>query len=499
MGFLQQQVPLSADCNENLRLLQSIYQDCSDVIYYQFLIAGRKRAILVYIDGITDNDAIDKQVILPLIREDGSDLSLANIRLHISHSAIAAVGTVAKASEEVNGGNALLIVDGEQQALSIGISKWEKRNIEEPTAEAVVRGPREGFVETLRVNTSMLRRKLKTSQLKLKSMNIGLYSNTKVVVAYIEDIVDPALVTEVVNRLERINVDGILESGYIEELIEDHPGSPFPQVLTTERPDVACANLLEGRIVILVDGTPISIIAPITFFSLLQSAEEYYQRYLISTAIRWLRYLFLAIALFGPSFYVAVVSFHQEMIPTKLLLTMAESREQVPFPALIEALLMEITFEALREAGIRLPKQVGAAVSIVGALVIGQAAISAGLVSTPMVMVVAITGIASFMIPQYALGTAMRLLRFPIMFLSGSLGLFGLLLGFILMLTHLLTLRSFGVPYLEPVAPLKFAGLKDVLVRSPFWMRNTRPHFTGKWNKFRQSPGQRPGPGRGGD
>lgn len=307
----------------------------------------------------------------------------------------------------------------------------------------------------------------------------------------------PELVEEVMSRLRRIENDGLLASAYIEELIEDNPASPFPQVLSTERPDVASAYLLEGHVVIIADGTPSVLIAPVTFFSLLQSPEDYYERYVVGSAIRWLRYLFFAISLLGPSLYVAVLSFHQEMIPTTLLLTVAQSREQVPFPALVEAVLMESMFEALREAGARLPKQIGSAVSIVGALVIGQAAIAAGIVSAPMVMVVAITGIASFMAPRFTVGIAIRLLRFPMMFLAGFLGFLGLILGIIVILNHLLTLRSFGVPYLSPLAPMKSRELKDVLLRVPRWMANTRPHLTGEWNPYRQAPGQRPRPPKG--
>ena len=257
------------------------------------------------------------------------------------------------------------------------------------------------------------------------------------------------------NRLKRIEIDGILESGYIEEMIEDNPYSPFPQIMTTERPDIACSNLLEGRAVILVEGTPFSLIAPISFFSLIQSHEDYYQRFMIGTIIRWLRYLFLGVSLLFPSLYVAILTFHQEMVPAQLLLSMAASREAVPFPAIVEALLMEIAFEALREAGVRLPKQIGSAVSIVGALVIGQAAVQAGLVSAPMVIIVAITGISSFMIPRYVAGIAIRMLRFPIMLLAATLGLLGIMMAIIAIAIHLCTLRSFGVPYLAPLAPLK--------------------------------------------
>ncbi|MBO8162914.1 MAG: spore germination protein [Brevibacillus sp.] len=491
------QTPLAKSLAENLQMLQSLYADCADVVFHDFLIGEQTKAVLIYTDGLTNVEEVDQHVLAPLQQSLELQHTIPNIRNMISVLSIKLMRTIGDAVTEISNGNPVLLVDQESQGLSFGLSKWQKRSIEEPTAESVVRGPREGFIETLATNTSLLRQKIKGPHLKIKSMRIGRYSNTPVAVAYMDGIADPALIEEVMNRLQRIQIDGVLSDAAIEELIEDNPFSPFPQLLSTERPDVACGYLLEGHVVILVDGTPSALIAPVTFFSLLQSPDDYTDRYFIGTATRWLRYLFLFVSLLGPSLYVAVVSFHQEMLPTTLLLTLARSREQVPFPALVEALLMETMFEALREAGARLPKQIGSAVSIVGALVIGQAAISAGIASAPMVMVVAITGIASFMAPRFTAGIAVRLLRFPMMFLASFLGLLGVILGVTVILTHLLTLRSFGVPYMEPLAPLQVRGLKDVLIRAPRWALRTRPHLTGEWNKYREAPGQRPSPEKG--
>ncbi|WP_134701152.1 spore germination protein [Ammoniphilus sp. YIM 78166] len=488
--------PLSSDLDQNLHLLQSIYEDCSDVVFRPFLIGGKTKAILLYIEGLSNIEEIDASVLSPLMEESAGKMKNLNewFEMKISVSKVKEIKTVGDCIEHLSIGNPLLLVEKEMKGFALGLAKWEKRSVEEPTAEAVIRGAREGFTESIGVNTSLLRRRLRTPQLKMKSMQIGRYTKTEVIVSYMEGIADPTLLQEVNTRLKRIDIDGVLESGYIEELIEDNPYSPFPQMLNTERPDVAVSSLLEGRVVILVDGTPFVIVAPITLYSLLQSSEDYYQRYMIGTVIRWLRYVFLVISLLLPSVYVAVLTYHQEMVPTTLLISMASSREQIPFPALVEALIMEITFEALREAGVRLPKQVGAAVSIVGALVIGQAAVQAGIVSAPMVMVVAITGIASFTIPRYTAGIALRMLRFPMIIMAGMLGLLGVMLGLIIMLTHLCSLRSFGVPYLSPMAPMKFRDMKDVLMRAPWWMLNTRPHLTGEDNKYRQAPDQKPDP-----
>lgn len=493
--------PLKPELDKNRQLLKSIYTNCPDVIFRELIIANQFDAILVYIDGLSNTEEIDQHVLQTLIRLEQMNEKncFEMVKKQVAVSDVKEITSISEVLQQISSGNPVLLIDQQTKGISLGLPKWDKRAIEEPSAESVIRGPREGFVETIRVNTSFLRRKIRHPSLKMKQMNIGRYTDTQVLVAYIEGIANDALIKEVTNRLERIKIDGILESGYIEELIEDHPFSPFPQILTTERPDVAAACLLEGRIVILIDGTPFSLIAPCTFASLLQAPEDYYNRFLMSSFIRWLRYVFFMIALLAPSAYVAILTYHQEMIPTSLFLTIAQSREQIPFPALIEAFIMEITFEALREAGIRLPKQVGAAVSIVGALVIGQAATAAGLVSSPMVMVVAITGIASFLIPRYAAGIAIRMLRFPIMILSGMLGLLGVMLGIIVIVVHLCTLRSFGVPYLDSTSLLKIRRIKDVLIRAPWWAMNTRPESTQSGNLYRQPYGQKPNPSKGGE
>ncbi|WP_134705202.1 spore germination protein [Ammoniphilus sp. YIM 78166] len=497
----KQQVPISSDLNQNIEWIRSIYSDCSDVVFRSFMIGGKKKAVLIYIEGMSNIEEMNTSVLSPLMQESAGKWNSTHelLETKLTVTKVKEVLTFAECIEHISIGNPVLLIDREKLGFSLSLAKWEKRSIQEPTAESVVRGARDGFTETLGVNTSLLRRKLKTPQLKMKSLKAGRYTQTEMVLAYIEGIADPTLIEEVTARIQRIEMDGVLESGYIEEMIEDNPFSPFPQTLNTERPDVAVSHLLEGKVVILVDGTPFALIVPTTLYALLQAAEDYYERWMIGTAIRWLRFLFLLIALLLPSLYVAVMTYHQEMVPTSLLISMAAAREQVPFPALIEALIMEITFEALREAGLRLPKQIGAAVSIVGALVIGQAAVQAGLVSAPMVMVVAITGIASFTFPRYTGGIALRMLRFPMIILAGTLGLLGVMLGIIAIITHLCTLRSFGVPYLSPMAPMKGKEMKDVLIRAPWWMLNTRPRLTGEANPHRQAPGQKPGPTRGGE
>jgi len=479
---------LAANINENIQNIQDIYRDCIDVVFRPFYIAGHTSAVLIYINGLANVEELNENVLRPLMEkhsasgQDGPLNMTSLLEQQLTVAKVNKVQTIDECVEYIAAGNPLLLVDGQSEGFALGLSQWEKRAIEEPVAESVIRGPREGFIESLETNLSLLRRRIRSPLLKTKSVTVGKYTKTEVVICYMEGIAPEAFVTEAEKRLRRIELDGVLETGYLEELIEDHPYSPFPQVLNTERPDVAIASLLEGRIVMIQDGSPFVLVMPASFYSLVQSSEDYYQRTLISTLIRWLRYLFLLISLLLPSAYIAILTFHQEMIPTTLLLTVAASRERVPFPALVEALIMEIVFEALREAGVRLPKQTGAAVSIVGALVIGQAAVQAGLVSAPMIMIVALTGIASFTIPRFTAGIALRMLRFPMMFLAGSLGLLGIMLGLLLVLIHMASLRSLGVPYLNAHVPNVDHQAKDVLVRTPWWKLNARPRINERRN-----------------
>lgn len=491
---------LHADFEENRRIFRDLFTDCYDVIFHPFRVGGKVQAELIYIQNMSNVEELNENVLSPLMLEMttlGDIQTILEERLPVSSAK--RVNTYSDCTRALTMGNPILLIKGADWALDLGINKWEKRAIDEPENEPVIRGPKEGFIESLQTNTSLLRRRIRSPQLKLKSLHLGRYTDTEVVVAYIEGIVNPDILAEVNRRLERIDIDGLMDSGYIEELIEDHPFSPFPQAFTTEKTDAAAAGLLQGRIAILVDGSPEVLLVPVTLPGMLQAAEDYYNRYIPTTLIRWLRYLFFVVSISLPSFYVAMTTFHQEGIPTEQLISFAAARERIPVPSLIEALIMEFAFEALREAGLRLPRIVGSAVTIVGALVIGEAAVSAGLVSAPMVIVVATTGIASFTVPRYALGLPMRFLRFPLLIVSGTLGMVGMILGLITIVVHLCTLRSFGVPYLSPVAPYKGKSIKDVLWRAPWWKMNWRPQEFHTPNSRRESPDLKPGPGRGGE
>ncbi|MDT9725832.1 spore germination protein [Xylanibacillus composti] len=468
--------------------LQELFSECSDIVIRPFRLTDETEAIMLFVDGLvhteTVNDTMRFIMNSDLARVENDMLAQADIPV----SQIQSVDTYKDALLSVLSGDTALFFDGEERAILLGIRGPDTRSISEPETEAAIRGPREGFIENMRTNTSMLRRKLRTPDLKIKSMTIGKRSNTNIGIAYLKSIADPDMVKEVTGRLEKIDVDGIFETGYIEEWIQDHSYSPFPQVQYTERPDTVAANLLEGRVAIIVDGTPFVLLVPVTFWMMVQASEDYYERVPVGYFIRWLRYIFLFIALLTPAFYVAVTTFHQAMIPTTLLLSIAAARESIPFPAVVEALIMEVTFEALREAGIRLPKTVGQAVSILGALVIGQAAVQAGIVSAPMVIVVSITGIASFTLPKFNLAITIRMLRFPFIFAASLFGVFGMILCGMLLLGHMVSLRSFGVPFMAPVAPLIPGDLRDVLLRKPLWLIRRRPLMLPVQNRLRQGP-----------
>lgn len=478
-------VPISTRIDDNIGRLEEMFSDCSDFVIRRFRLKNDVQAVAFFVDGLIDTKEVNEALKSLMILEDGR-AELAYIEEKwLPISQIAKVNDYKELLQAVLGGDTGILVEGNAQGLTLGIRGAEKRSVNEPEGESVVRGPREGFIENIRTNTSMLRRKLKTPRLKMKSLVVGRESNTNIVLAFLDGIVDPEIVKEITDRISRIEIDAVLESGYLEALIQDNEYSLFPQLMYSERPDTVAAALLEGRVAIFVDGTPMVLLAPTTFWMMMQASEDHYERFQMSTFLRWLRYMFLAVSLVTPALYVAVTTYHQQMLPTTLLLSIAAAREAIPFPAIVEVLIMEIAFEALREAGIRLPKTVGQAVSILGALVVGQAAVQAGIVSAPMVIVVSITGIASFTIPHFNAAIAIRLLRFPLMFAAALLGIYGILVGLLLIVGHMASLRSFGIPYLSPVAPMSVGDLKDVLIRAPWSKMAYRPRFLGNQNARR--------------
>ena len=493
---------LSSSLSVNRKRLSQAYGDSGDVIIRELRVGPRKiRVLLVLIDGLVDNVLIAETVMKPLARRGKDWKSPRQALQELSGGLLLNVGvrvtrTMKDLLEDVSRGGCAILIDGVDQGLSVVVPGWVQRNPGEPDTEPVVRGPKEGFVECLRTNTSIIRRRIRDPRLRIEEYQIGRISWTKVAVLYIEGVASKEVLGELRSRINKIDVDGIGESGQIEELIEDAPFSPFPTILRTERPDRVSGGLLEGRIAILTDGTPFALILPATFTMFFTTSEDYYERFLIGTVLRLLRFTSFFISLVLPGSYVALLTFHQEMLPTPLILSIAAQREGVPFPGAVETFMMELTFELLREAGTRLPRLVGSAISIIGALVLGDAAIRAGLVSPAMVVVVAFTGIASFSAPIYSIATGARILRFGLIILGGTMGLFGVVAGLFGLLIHLCCLRSFGTPYLEPLAPVIWSDLKDALVRFPWWAKRTRPSLIGVEDSIRQVSGLQPSPPR---
>ena len=481
---------ISSDLEQNIAWVEQYFFRCSDLIVRRFRIgeAVPCNAVLLYLDGMTDSAVVHDNILVPLMHPVLIDAAMSH---KVSSDFFAFVHTQLLPSGETTivhtmdetvqammNGDVVLLLDQSIQGLVIDAKGFPHRDLGEPRNEKTLRGPQEAFVEAMRVNTAMLRRRLHTGALKLEQMTIGTYTQTAVTIAYLEHIANDNIIDEVRRRLNNIKkVDSILNASCIEQYIEDRPFSIFPQVQYTERPDKTAAALLEGRVALIVDGSPDVILLPVLFTQLLQSSEDYYNRIVAGTFVRWVRYMGLFIATTLPSLYVAVISFHAELIPFNLLLSIATAREGVPFPAFVEAIMMEIAFELLREASIRMPGVIGNTIGIVGALVIGDAAVSARLVAPQMVIVVAITAIGSFAIPSVEASYPIRLIRFPLMILAATLGLYGVMLGWLVIIMYLIRLRTFGFPYLAPLAPLKNGELLALAVRMPRWCMMGMPLF----------------------
>ncbi|QHT59696.1 spore germination protein [Paenibacillus lycopersici] len=447
--------------------------------------AERPEAAVIYIEGLTDADAVNdylSDLLWRSFKETAEAAGDEGARIASeARELLYGVGPVSEASDMAAlygyllSGEAVVLLDGEARAFCVDICHWKGRDVTESTNQTSIRGPRESFTETLRTNTSLVRRKIKDPRLRLEKTIIGRSTQTHVVLLFIEGLAKPSVVEQARSRLGAIDIDGVLDSGYIEELIEDARYSLFPTIYNTELPDNVAAQLLEGKIAIMADGTPNVLIAPTQFMAFFQSAEDYYQRYHYASLLRLLRFMSLFISLLFPSFYIAITTFHRDMLPASLLISLAAQREGVPFPAFVEALVMEVTFEILREAGVRMPRAIGQAVSVVGTLVIGQAAVQAGIVSAAMVIVVSVTAISTFTLPAYSMSIPIRILRFAFMAIAASFGLFGICMGLFVLLLHLCALRSFGEAFMSPLAPFRDAGLEDTLVRLPRWLSFKRP------------------------
>lgn len=427
---------------------------------------GNRQALL-YFESLVDQEQIQNKIFIPLSNySDRTIGQLPNRR-----------GTtdLNDAIFALLSGCAVFIQEGNTEVSVFVVTMSNNRNMSEPDTEKVLRGSHEGLVESVMININLIRKRIQHRDLTVKYFRVGKKTNTNLAIMYMEGLVNPEVVKKIEDRIKHISADTIVSPGYIEELVEDNSFSPFPQMLNTERPDRGAANILDGRVILLSEGSSTCLIFPVTFFTFYQTPDDYNSRWISGTFIRLIRLMSFLIAIGLPAFYIAVVGFHFEVIPDTLVIPIKSSINNIAYPPIFEALVMVVIIELIRESGIRLPSPVGQTIGIVGGLVIGDAVVKAGLVSNLMVIVVALTAIASFVVPSNELSTALRLLTFPLILLASTFGFLGIVFGFFGLLIHLCRLESFGTAYFAPLAPLRVKDLKDTFIRLPLFMMNNRP------------------------
>ncbi len=468
---------LTVRLDENLALFRNIFSQDATFRVRDLRSGMGVRCCLLYLDGMVNSELINQSVVRPLILAEPAAGDAADV---IEHQVLYAndVNRKEKLVDLLHGilyGDSILLVEGVACGLVINTKGWRSRGISEPDNETVLQGPREGFDEAAMLNLAQLRRKLQTPDLCIEMQRIGRRTDTLVFLCYLGSLASPQLVKQVKKRLSKIDIDGILDTNYLNELIRDRRYSVFKTCGTTERPDVVAAKLLEGRVAVMVDGTPVVLTMPYLFSENFQSDEDYYLNFWVSSIGRFLRYICFLLTVSVPAFYLALLTFHKRLIPTFLLLSAAQSRGGVPFSSFVECLMLILILEILKETGARMPQNLGHTLSIVGGLVVGQAAVEARLISAPMLIVVAVSGIAGLMIPR--LRAAVFYLRLGMILLAAVLGLPGCFLGLTLILIRIMQLSSFGVAYTKPLETPTVQGLKDTVVRLPWWVMRTRPSF----------------------
>lgn len=425
------------------------------------------RQALLYFESLVDQEQIQNKIFIPLSNyPDRTIGQLQNQRKTTDlNDAIFALLS----------GCAVYIQEGNQEVSVFVVTMSNNRDMSEPDTEKVLRGSHEGLVESVMININLIRKRIQHRDLTVKYFRVGKKTNTNLAIMYMDGIVNPDVVKKIEDRIKHISADTIISPGYIEEMVEDNSLSPFPQMLNTERPDRGAANVLEGRVILLSEGSSTCLVFPVTFFTFYQTPDDYNSRWISGTFLRLIRLMSFLIAIGLPAFYIAVVGFHFEVIPDTLVIPIKSAINNIAYPPIIEALVMVVIIELIREAGIRLPSPVGQTIGIVGGLVIGDAVVKAGLVSNLMVIVVALTAIASFVVPSNELSTALRLLTFPLILLASTFGFLGIVFGFFGLLIHLCRLESFGSAYFAPLAPLRVKDLKDTFIRLPLFMMSNRP------------------------
>ncbi|RCX13000.1 spore germination protein KA [Anaerobacterium chartisolvens] len=460
-------------------MFRQIFQNDDTIVFHELLPLNNDnvRICVVYTVGMADQKEISKGLISAVLNSPEGSLNRENMvnslkKQIISCGNIEINSDVDKIVGSILYGDTLIIADNCPEALIVDLKGLKLRDISEPLSENVVRGPRDAFTESLIINTSLIRRRVNNPNLKFRFDFLGTQTKTRICICHINGLSNDKILQEVNDRIKNIRLDAVLESGYIEEIIRDHPLSLFSTVGHTERPDKLVSGLLEGRIAIIVDGTPIALTVPFLFSEYFQSSEDYYNDFISGSVNRLLRWGAFFLSTSIPAIYVALTSFRKEIIPTPLLLTISASRVDVPFPTIIEMFIMVVVFEILREGGSRLPVAVGSTISFVGAVVIGDAAVNAKFVSAPIVIIVAVTGLSNFLIPK--LMSSLSIVRIILLLFSGVIGFYGYLFGAICLFIHLLSMNSFGVPYMLSISSLNAFEAKDTGIRVPWWVLRFR-------------------------
>jgi len=487
-GSIPETIKLPQDLAKKMDLIRPYISKNHDIVTRPFSVLGKGkdklRAVVIYMEGIIDTAILNEDILKPLMFYSNWDQLEREGSRHLIdwiYQTSLSVGQVKKADtldalvQNIFDGLVILMFDGLNEVLTIDISGGERRSIQEPPTEHVIRGPREGFVENLTTNISLIRRKLRDPNLIVEKTVLGKRTRTNVAFVYIEDIADPEIVKTIKEKVSEIHMDGLLATGYIEQMIEDNHYSIFPQIQSTERPDKVVAHLLEGRVAILAEGTPFAIILPSLFIQFFQASDDYFDRPFTGSITRFARFLSFFLAVSLPAIYVSLLSFQVELIPFNLVLSLVESRKAVPLPVFVEILILELIIQLVVETGLRLPSTVGQTIGVVGGIVLGQAAISAHLASPGAVIITAITTICTFTTPSNSMALASRFLRLPLFLLASAFGTFGFSLGWLIILAHLASLESVGVPFFAPFAPTRFADLKDSFYRTFIDKMNYRP------------------------
>ncbi len=464
-----------------------------DVIIRGFNIGKKISACIFFIECMIDNNIIN-QFIMPQLMDSESftDFDKDNIVDHIIKNVISIdqiekTNDLDKITKQVLAGMTALFIENISECILIETRGYEKRNIDIPQTESVIKGSQEAFTEDLRTNLGLLRRIIKNENLVIEVLHVGKANNAGCALAYLKNIANPQLINEVRKRINSIDTDLIEGEGMLEQLIEDNSYMLFPQVVETERPDRSVAFLMEGKVLLIVEGTPFAMAVPITLFHLLHTSEDAFLRWQYGSFLRFIRYIGVLIALLLPGIYIALTLYHQEMIPTQLLLSIIRTEKNVPFPVIVEMIMLEVSFELIREGGIRVPGVIGNTLGIVGALILGQAAVAAGLVSPILIIIVAVTGIGSFTIPNYSLSIGIRIARFIIVIFGAIAGFFGVSLAIVGLALIASNMKSFGVPFLSPIAPKTMVN-PDVIFRQPIWKHKIRPDFLNTLDRSRQGP-----------